>query len=81
MAAIATVKSESFEHARGALIEDGPPIPASLMAQGAGYLVEPHLLGKVNDAGGTGKDNRMFLDQPLRGLGLTDKTISLLVMG
>ena len=36
MAAIATGKSEGFEHARGALIKDGPPVTASLMAQGAG---------------------------------------------
>ena len=29
-------KSEGFEHARGALIEDGPPVTAPLMAQSAG---------------------------------------------
>ena len=29
-------KSEGFEHARGALIEDGPPVTARLMAKGAG---------------------------------------------
>ena len=32
----ATGKSEGFEPARGALIEDGPPVPASLVAEGAG---------------------------------------------
>lgn len=36
VAPIPTGKSEGFEHARGALIEDGPPVTASLMAQGAG---------------------------------------------
>ena len=29
-------QSEGFEPARGALIEDGPPVTASLMAEGAG---------------------------------------------
>jgi hypothetical protein len=40
--------------------------------------LEPHLLGKVNDAEITAKDNRMFLDQPLRGIAVTYKTINLL---
>ena len=31
-----TGKSKGFEHARGALIEDGPPVPARLVAKGAG---------------------------------------------
>ena len=36
MAAIPACKSEGFEHARGALIEDGPTVTARLMAKGAG---------------------------------------------
>jgi hypothetical protein len=32
VAAIPAGKSEGFEHARGALIKDGPPIPARLVA-------------------------------------------------
>jgi hypothetical protein len=31
-----TDKSKGFEHARGALIEDGPPVPARLVAKVAG---------------------------------------------
>ena len=36
MAAIATGQSKGLEHARRTLIEDGPPIPARLVAKGAG---------------------------------------------
>ena len=36
VAAVAPGQSEGFEHAWRALIEDGPPVTASLMAQGAG---------------------------------------------
>lgn len=36
MAAIPACKSEGFEHARGALIEDRPTVTARLMAKGAG---------------------------------------------
>ena len=36
MAAVAAGQSKGFEHARGALIEDGPPVTASLVAEGAG---------------------------------------------
>jgi len=36
VAAIAAGKREGFEHARRTLIEDGAPIPASLVTQGAG---------------------------------------------
>jgi len=35
VAAIAAGKREGFEHARRTLIEDGPPIPASLVPEGA----------------------------------------------
>ena len=35
MTTIPTGKSKGFEHARGALIEDGPPVPARLVAKGA----------------------------------------------
>jgi len=36
MATVTAGKREGFEHARGPLIEDGPPIPASLVTQCAG---------------------------------------------
>ena len=36
VAAVTASKSEGFEHARCALIEDGPPVTARLVAEGAG---------------------------------------------
>ena len=36
VAAVAAGQSEGFEHARRALIEDGPPVPARLVAEGTG---------------------------------------------
>ena len=47
VAAVATGKSEGFEHARGALIKDGPPVSASFVAQGArGSSFCPSPLGR-----------------------------------
>jgi len=40
-------KCEGFEHTRGALIEDRPPIPASLMPEGAGNPTLPRPVGPV----------------------------------
>ena len=45
--AIAAGKREGFEHARGALIEDRPPVTASFVAQGArGSSFCPSPLGR-----------------------------------